>query len=338
MSAAASGTESDVRSAWVWLGFVTAMPILACRDKRAAPPGTGFAYVSEEESGDVVVVDTVRAEVVARVPVGTHPRGLEVSRDGSVLYVATAQGIAVVDVATRKVVRTLPGGEDPSFGTSPDGKIAFVSSEKTAELSAIDLASGAIRGTVHVGRAPQGVAVRPDGKVVFVASREDDEVTVVDAATLAVLAHPSAGQGPRSIVFAKDGLTAFVMNELARTVTVLDGTRYEAIASIPVHEDSPMPSGARPASAALSPDGGSLYVSCGRGGSVAIVDVAKRTQVRSIDGAGDRPWGIALSPDGSRLYTANGPSHDVSIVNVATGNVDKRVFVGGSPWGVVLGR
>jgi YVTN family beta-propeller protein len=87
----------------------------------------------------------------------------------------------------------------------------------------------------------------------------------------------------------------------------------------------------------LSADGTQLYVSCGRGGSIAVIDVATRRQVRSIDGVGDRPWGVALSPDGTKLYTANGTSHDLSIVNLATGNVERRVQVGGLPWGAVVG-
>jgi len=89
---------------------------------------------------------------------------------------------------------------------------------------------------------------------------------------------------------------------------------------------------------AISPDGKTIYVTTGRGGSVAFLDVATCAQTRSIDGVGDRPWGIAVSPDGSKLYTANGTSHDVSIVNVATGNVDERIAVGGLPWGVAFGR
>jgi YVTN family beta-propeller protein len=89
--------------------------------------------------------------------------------------------------------------------------------------------------------------------------------------------------------------------------------------------------------AVLSHDEKELYVSCGRGGSVAIIDVVARKQVRSIDGVGDRPWGIALSRDGTHLYTANGTSGDVGIVDLATGNVDRRVHTGGLPWGVVLG-
>ena len=86
----------------------------------------------------------------------------------------------------------------------------------------------------------------------------------------------------------------------------------------------------------LSRDEKLLYVSTGRGGSVAVIDVATRKQVRSFDGAGNRPWGIALSRDGKHIYTANGTSSDLSLVDPATGNVDKRVQIGGLPWGVAL--
>jgi YVTN family beta-propeller protein len=51
---------------------------------------------------------------------------------------------------------------------------------------------------------------------------------------------------------------------------------------------------------------------------------------------GTRPWGIAISPDGRKLYTANGPSGDVAIVDVLTGQVEKKIATGGSPWGVVF--
>ena len=47
-----------------------------------------------------------------------------------------ADGIGVVDLATRKVVRTLTSGQDPeAFDLSPDGKTLYVSNEETAEMS-----------------------------------------------------------------------------------------------------------------------------------------------------------------------------------------------------------
>jgi YVTN family beta-propeller protein len=65
------------------------------------------------------------------------------------------------------------------------------------------------------------------------------------------------------------------------------------------------------------------------------VDVTTRQQTSVIPDVGARPWGIALSPDGRRLYTANGPSGDVTFIDAATGKVERRVSIGGSPWGVV---
>jgi YVTN family beta-propeller protein len=315
-------------------------------------------YVSAEESGVIAVVDPVSAQILATIPVGKRPRGVKVSRDGKLLYVAlsgsprsgpgvdesklppadrSADGIGVVDLATRKLLRTLPSGQDPeSFDLSPDGKTVYVSNEETAEMTVLDLDTGAIRGKVGVGKEPEGVTVRPDGKAVYVTSEQDGEVVAVDTATLAVVGHMPTGRRPRSIVFARDGVTAFVTDELGGTVTVLDTRAQKPVAAIKVSLDSPMPSGPRPMGAVLSPDGKLLYVSTGRGGSVAIIDVAARKQVRSIDGVGDRPWGIGVSADGTHLYTANGTSQDVSITNLETGNVDKRAYVNGSPWGLAV--
>jgi YVTN family beta-propeller protein len=58
---------------------------------------------------------------------------------------------------------------------------------------------------------------------------------------------------------------------------------------------------------------------------------------KPVPGAfGTRPWGIGVSPDGRKVYTANGPSDDVSVIDVATGTVDRRIAVGGRPWGLVV--
>ena len=87
---------------------------------------------------------------------------------------------------------------------------------------------------------------------------------------------------------------------------------------------------------ALTADGKELFVSLGRAGSVAVIDVATRKIARTIPGVGTRPWGIGFSLDGKKLYTANGPSGDISVVDVATGKVDRKIATGGSPWGVAV--
>jgi YVTN family beta-propeller protein len=335
------------------------IPLSVCACSRTHPSAQpAVVYVSNEDEGTVVAIDPAAGRVLDRVAVGKRPRGMKLSRDGKRLFVAlsgsprggpgvdesklppadrSADGVGVVDLATRKLVATFPSGQDPeSFDLSPDGSTLFVSNEETAEMTALDVATGSIRGKAKVGEEPEGVTVRPDGKVVFVTSEQDGEVTVVDTATLGVVAHVPTGPRPRSVVFTKDGSTAFVTCENGAKVTVVDAVAFKPAGEIALHLDSGKPIPPRPMGATLSPDGKLLYVSCGRAGSVAVVDVASRKQVRSFEGVGDRPWGIAVSADGARLYTANGPSKDLSVVDVATGGVMQRVPVGGSPWGVVL--
>ena len=163
-------------------------------------------YVSDETDGNVLVIDPEAGRLLERIPVGKRPRGLHLSHDGKLLYVAlsgspiappgvdesklpppdrSADGIGVVDLDARKLVRTLPSGQDPeAFDLSLDGRIAYLSNEETAEMSALNLTSGTIDGKVKVGGEPEGVTLRPDGQVVYVTCEEDNEVYAVDAPQL----------------------------------------------------------------------------------------------------------------------------------------------------------
>ncbi len=315
-------------------------------------------YVTDEPGGVVAVVDPALAQVVARIVVGKRPRDVLLSADGKLLYAAlsgssaanldprsdstagadrSADGVAVVDTAQRKLVRVIPSGRAPhNLAASPDGRHLYVSNEQSAELTALALPSGTIEGVAHVGEGPAGVAVGPEGRLIYVACQGEDQVTVIDVATLGVVGRMQTGKRPRSIVLAKDGRTAFVTNEGEKSVSVLDTAARQAVARIGVYQDSPMPSGVRPTGALLSTDGRTLYVSTGAGGSLAIIDVTLRKQVRSIDGIGDQPAGMGLDATGTFLYSSNGSSTDLSIVNLGTGNVDQRVHIGGSPVGLAV--
>src|SRR5262245_17718774 len=50
-------------------------------------PSVGL-YVTNEQSGDLTVIDVPTLKVVATIPLGKRPRGIAASPDGSRLYVA----------------------------------------------------------------------------------------------------------------------------------------------------------------------------------------------------------------------------------------------------------
>src|SRR5450432_2095590 len=341
----------------ILLGFGLLACCVAAREARAAA-SESLIYVSLEEGGEVVAVDPATATIVARIPVGKRPRGVKISPDGKLLYVAlsgspraapgadesklppadrAADGVGVVDLRTHKLLRTLRSGQDPeSFDVSRDGKTLYVSNEETAEMTVLDLASGKVKHRVDVGHEPEGVTLSPDGKTVYVTSEQDNLVVAVATAGWKVLAQLPTGPRPRSVAFTADGAIAFVTSENGAQVTVLDAAHDKPAGTIKIEAKAKTQLGPRPMGSALSPDGKTLYVSCGRGEAVAVIDVATRKVARMLDGVGGRPWGIGVSHDGARLFTANGPSNDVSIIDAATGQVTARVKIGGLPWGLVV--
>src|SRR5260370_27752972 len=67
--------------------LVTAMTLASsCAHRRTAPPNP-IVYVSDEYGGAVLAVDPGTGTGVARISLGKRPRGLELSRDGTRLFV-----------------------------------------------------------------------------------------------------------------------------------------------------------------------------------------------------------------------------------------------------------
>lgn len=331
----------------LWLGIATAV--------LAGPADAARLYVSNEDGESVTVLDTATNAVIATLAIGKRPRGLKLTADGSRLFVAVsglpkcppsvpdeecaklkrdlkADGIAVVDTATHQVVKVLHAGSDPEqFALSRDGRKLFVANEDSATLSVVDVMRGTVVQRVPVGREPEGVAVTPDGRWVLVTNESDNSVSIIDTGTLKIVKSVQVGKRPRDIAFTPDGRTAYVSGEFDASVyrmTVPQGEPVERVVELRKE--------ARPMGIVLDSRSNRLYVTTGRGGSVAVIDSTSNKLLSEVQ-VGTRPWGLALSQDGRWLYTANGPSDDIAVVDTSTLSTVRHVRVGRSPWGVAVG-
>ncbi len=313
-------------------------------------------YVSNEDEHTVTVLDTERLEAVGTIEVGKRPRGLKLNQDQSRLYVAVsglpkcppsvpdadcaklqrdlhADGVAVVDTRTLKVLKVLAAGSDPEqFDVSREGRL-FVSNEDSSTLTVLELRTGAVLARIPVGKEPEGVSLAPDERLVLVTNESDGTISMIDTRTLKVVRTLSVGKRPRDIAFTPDGHTAYVSGEFDSSLY-----RIGIAAGAPIERLVQLRKEARPMAVRLDVARKRLYVSTGRGGTVAVVSIDGKAAIVTEVPVGARPWGLALAPDGSRLYTANGPSNDVSVLDTATLKVIKKIPVGRSPWGVVVAR
>ena len=341
----------DIARQLLGVTAVLAVNVLACSCVAAAAAAERL-YVSDETGGDVVIVDPERRSVVARIAVGKRPRGIQLSPDQKRVYVALSgspiagpnvdesklpppdrryDGIGVVDLKLQKLVDTYPSGADPeAFALSHDGKVLYVSNEDVGKLSAVDLTQRTVRATVAVGSEPEGVAVSHDDRVVYVTCETSNSVYVIDAHTMQVLAQIPTGKRPRAIFLARQSHRGYATDEFGAALTVFSTDDHNVVQTIALGD----PKAVRPMGIA-STDGRRLYVTTGRFGALLEVDPAAGRVLRIVENVGRRPWGVALNRDGSKAYTANGPSGDVSVIDLASGRVDARIAIGGSPWGVV---
>ena len=349
-----------------WLGVVGALA-LATSVTASAATAPYEVFVSNERSGDVTVIDGADFKVVGTLPVGKRPRGIHVSPDGKKVYVAvsgspiegpppldaqgnpilkknaksddddddvkadkSADGIAIVDVATRKLTGKIAAGSDPEeFVLSKDGTRLYVSNEDTKTATVINIASGKVEQIIPVGREPEGVGVTPDGKQFYVTCETGGEVFVIDTSAYKVVGHFTVPIRPRSVDFLTNAPIGFIPSESTGQLNVIDTVTPKLLKTID------LPAGSRPMRVRVAPDNSKVFVSDGRAGTVSVIDPQTYAVLASIK-VGTRPWGIALSPDGKYLFSANGPSNDVSVVDLGTKKEIMRVKAGEGPWGVTI--
>lgn len=346
-------TPNRCRTAWgrFALALCGAQALLA-----QTPVATGefTLYVSNEASGDVSIIDGRSQTPLATLAVGQRPRGIHLSADGHTLYVATsgsprlgpgadpdranaqadksADGIAIIDLATRRVTRRLAVGSDPEqFALTPDGTRLIVSNEDESTASAWDIASGRRIFAAKVTEEPEGVALHPTAPEVYITCEARGDVFVLDSGNGREIARLHVRGRPRSVAFLSSRARAYIPAEGEAEVTVVDTAQHRIVATIQIAGQDIFPMGA-----VSSHDGREVFVSTGRGNTVAVIDT-DTNRVTAMIRVGERPWGIALSPDGTKLYTANGLSDDLSVIDVATHREIARVKTGTRPWGIAVG-
>ncbi|MDP1826811.1 MAG: c-type cytochrome [Archangium sp.] len=122
------------------------------RPFRVAVGQDGTIFVANRGSRSVSVVSPGDWAVVAELPTGVDPVGMQLSGDGKTLYVVSATALddtsygtlTAFDTATRQSLWVVPVGEEPrGLGLLADDR-AVVSQFKTGKLLEIDLKAAAV--------------------------------------------------------------------------------------------------------------------------------------------------------------------------------------------------
>ena len=135
---------------------VAAALILAVNSCARPQPSNDTVFVSNE-AGYVTLVDGATGRIEGRLATGARPRGMALSPDGRIFYVAAsdANRIEAWDVHSRRRIALYDSGSDPErFAISPDGSTLYIASEDHSAVTFVDMKSGRIVREVKVGPEP----------------------------------------------------------------------------------------------------------------------------------------------------------------------------------------
>src|SRR6202142_1592922 len=110
---------------WLPLPVFLAAALIAVPGIAARAAAPYQVYVTNERSGDVTVINGGDFSVAATIPVGKRPRGIHVSPDGKVVYVALSgppiEGPPQIDAHGNPIFDKKKDDDDENADKSADG-------------------------------------------------------------------------------------------------------------------------------------------------------------------------------------------------------------------------
>ena len=331
-----------------------------------SPPTGPFAYVTNQSSNNVSVIDTSTNTVVATIDLrictgegefltcdSPGPAGIAITPDAKHAYVADELigAVSVIDTSMNTVSSTRinipcpPDGGSCSkspvgVGITPDGRFVYVTNTNGHFISVIGTSTNTVTATITQGvsGSPFGIAITPDGAFAYVANGPlANTVSVISTAgnmVVATVALQGTTGNPTGVAVHPSGFFAYVSVSTS-TETTPSGNVQVIRTSDNTVVGSPIPVGGGPSSVAFTPNGAFAYVTNEGAGTVSVIKTANNSVVSTVT-VGSLPTQVAITPDGTLAYATNAGSSTVSVINTTNNTTQSPVTVGTAPFGVAI--
>jgi len=306
----------------------------ACRYSEP-PPKPYLAFVTNNSSNTVAVVDLGSVHVVAQIPVAPKPHELVVRPGSRELYVASESGaLTVIGSPELHVRKTIPlRGSARSLVFSPDGRSFYVivTQSGSSEIVFGDGEHGRVPpddSGVRVGyRAGAGsLVVTPDGKTLIVTDTTHNQLVFVSAESRKILGAVEVGKGPDAMSVLPNGSKVFVADTQEEKISAADVASHQILSHIEISS--------KPSALLLKPDGGELFVLSAQG--IATIVDTFHDNVEQTFPTGRGTADAVMRRDQSVLYLANAGDGSVTCWDVENRVVLNSTQVGIEPRALAL--
>lgn len=200
----------------------------------AVSPDGGRLYATEH-TRSVDDVEPPRTSVIdtrSLMRIGTIPAGggaIGIAPNGSVRYLATSEGLAVVETDGNTLLRTLADVHPIAIAFTPDGRFAYVA--EADGVSVIDTGTHTRAARLPASCCLADIAIDPEGRVAYAPNPIESAVLTIDVPTNTVLppiasgaTRVATGAVPRGCTAARpgdcDGDAAVTVAELMTGIAI----------------------------------------------------------------------------------------------------------------------
>ena len=162
------------------------------------------AYVSMQDSDELVAVDLARQSLKWRVRTGPMPADVFGTADDQHILVGLTGGdsVEVFDVTgtqPRSIGKIRTGEGAHAFRSAGDKRHVFVSNRVANTVSKLDLKSFEVVATYPAPGGPDCIEVLSGGKLLMVTSRWARKLTLIDTETSQVVRQVTVGKSPHGV-------------------------------------------------------------------------------------------------------------------------------------------
>jgi YVTN family beta-propeller protein len=165
---------------------------------------SSVAYVSMQDSDELVAIDLVTQALKWRHPTGKLPADIHLTADDKFLLTGLTgdKFVEVYDISGPKpaLVKRIPTGEGAhAFRTYGDKRHVLVSNRVANTISKIDTQTMAVVDTYPAPGGPDCMDLLSDGKTILVASRWARKLTFIDMPSRKVIRQIPVGKSPHGV-------------------------------------------------------------------------------------------------------------------------------------------
>ena len=152
-------------------------------------PDNKYILVSNWCSYSVTVISIESGKTVQSIKIGKYPRGIAITKDSRIAYVAEMGGSHVHRINLEDFTQTLiPVGTNPrAIVLSPDETKMYITMNLAGKVQAWDLVKNKSIKSVKTGEKPRSLDISSDGSALFVVNFNGDTLSKVRTSDMKVL-------------------------------------------------------------------------------------------------------------------------------------------------------